>query len=177
MEQVLDALGVFIGQDGLARRWLATGLGLGPRNRFALSLLACLQAAEDDFWSWHWGLRTARLPRAQPLLGATRVTDLAVNVILPWFWVRAAAGRNEPLRKIAEERYRAWPAAQDNALLRLARRRMLGRGGTARLQSAAAQQGLLQIVRDFCDHTNAICADCQFPALLRGFENALKSTV
>jgi hypothetical protein len=49
------------------------------------SLLACLQAPEDDFWSWHWGLRSPRLGRPQPLLGATRVTDLAVNVILPWF--------------------------------------------------------------------------------------------
>jgi hypothetical protein len=103
------------------------------------------------------------------LLGATRVTDLAVNVILPWFWVRAAAGRNEPLRKIAEERYRSWPAAQDNALLRLARRRMLGRGKSAGTRLAAGQQGLLQIVHDFCDHSNAICADCQFPALVRGF--------
>ena len=73
----------------------------------------------------------ARLGRPQPLLGATRVTDLAVNVILPWFWMRAEAGRNEPLRKMAEERYRAWPAAQDNAPLRLARRRLLGRGGSA----------------------------------------------
>jgi hypothetical protein len=133
----------------------------------AASLLACLQVPEDEFWSWHWGLRAARLDRPQPLLGATRVTDLAVNVILPWFWMRAQAGRNQPLRKTAEERFRAWPAAQDNALLRLARRRLLGRGGSAGIKTAAGQQGLLQIVRDFCDHSNAICADCQFPALVR----------
>ena len=133
------------------------------------SLLACLQAPEDDFWSWHWGLRTARLDQSQPLLGATRVTDLAVNVILPWFWMRARAGRNAPLRKLAEERFLAWPAAQDNAPLRLARRRMLGRGDSGGLSSAARQQGLLQIVHDFCDRSNALCADCQFPALVRGF--------
>lgn len=133
------------------------------------SLLACLQAPEDDFWSWHWGLRTPRLARPQPLLGATRVTDLAVNVILPWFWMRARAGRNEALRKLAEERFLAWPAAQDNALLRLARRRMLGGGDSGGVVSAARQQGLLQIVHDFCDHSNAICADCHFPDLVRGF--------
>jgi len=134
------------------------------------SLLACLQAPEDDFWSWHWGLRTARLGQPQPLLGATRVTDLAVNVILPWFWMRAQAGRNEPLRKLAEERYRTWPAAQDNAVLRLARRRLLGRAGSAGMNLAASQQGLLQIVRDFCEHSNAVCADCQFPALVRSYD-------
>jgi len=133
------------------------------------SLLACLQAPEDDFWSWHWGLRTARLEQPQPLLGATRVTDLAVNVILPWFWMRAQAGRNEPLQKMAEARFLAWPAAQDNALLRLARRRMLGRVDSRGIVSAARQQGLLQVVHDFCDRSNAICADCQFPGLVRGF--------
>ena len=133
------------------------------------SLLDCLQAPEDDFWSWHWGLGTPRLGRPQPLLGTTRVTDLAVNVILPWFWMRARAGGNEPLRQTAEQRYRAWPAAQDNAVLRLARRRLLGRGASAGIQSAASQQGLLQIVRDFCDRSNAICADCQFPGLVRDF--------
>jgi hypothetical protein len=114
-------------------------------------------------------LGAPRLDRPQPLLGATRATDLAVNVILPWFWMRAQAGRNEPLRRMAGERFRAWPAAQDNALLRLARRRLLGRGGSAGTHSAAGQQGLLQIVHDFCDRSNAICADCQFPALARGF--------
>jgi len=163
----------------LAAHWLSTNDFLPrlerwftaehPAASLAASLLACLQAPEDDFWSWHWSLGAPRLDRPQPLLGATRVTDLAVNVILPWFWMRAQAGRNEPLRKMAEERYRSWPAAQDNALLRLARRRMLGRGVSAGVHSAAAQQGLLQIVHDFCDRSNAICADCQFPALVRGF--------
>jgi len=163
----------------LAAHWLSTKDFLPRLERWftaekaeaapAVSLLACLQAPEDDFWSWHWGLRTPRLDRPQPLLGATRVTDLAVNVILPWFWMRAQAGRNEPLRKMAGELYRAWPAAQDNALLRLARRRLLGRGGSAGISSAAGQQGLLQIIRDFCGHSNDICADCQFPGLVRGF--------
>jgi hypothetical protein len=163
----------------LAAHWLSTKDFFLPLERWciaekpepspAASLLACLQAPEDEFWSWHWGLRTPRLPRPQPLLGAARLTDLAVNVILPWFWVRAEAGRNEPLRKIAEERFRAWPAAQDNALLRLARLRLLGRGGPGVPRLAASQQGLLQIVHDFCDHSNAVCADCQFPALVRSF--------
>ena len=163
----------------LAAHWLSTNDFLPrlerwftedrPAAALAASLLACLQAPEDDFWSWHWGLRSARLARPQPLLGATRVTDLAVNVILPWFWARARAGRNEPLRKLAEARFGAWPAAQDNALLRLARRRMLGGPGSKSARSAAAQQGLLQIVHDFCDHSNAICADCHFPELVRGF--------
>jgi len=37
------------------------------------------------------------------------------------------------------------------------------------LKTAAAQQGLMQIVRDFCDHSNALCANCRFPELVRGW--------
>jgi hypothetical protein len=145
-------------------RWFTT---VKPASSPADSLLICLQPAEDSYWSWRWVLGKSRLRRPQPLLGAARVTDLAVNVILPWFWTRARAGRREELWKLAESRYRAWPAAQDNALLRLARRRLLGGTRSVKTNTAATQQGLLQIVRDFCDHSNAICADCRFPELVR----------
>ncbi|MEO6035476.1 MAG: hypothetical protein ABIQ35_09495, partial [Verrucomicrobiota bacterium] len=61
----------------------------------------------------------------------------------------------------------AWPAVGDNSVLRLARQRLLGGRAPRRMRTAAAQQGLLQIVRDFCEHSNAICADCRFPGLVR----------
>jgi hypothetical protein len=101
------------------------------------------------------------------LLGESRATDLAINVILPWFWIRAKAGNNSRLMRSAEERFLAWPPAQDNSLLRLARQRLLGRQTPSRASSAAAQQGLLQIVRDFCDHSNAVCTGCLFPQMVR----------
>ncbi|MBI3851268.1 MAG: DUF2851 family protein [Verrucomicrobia bacterium] len=147
-------------------KWFTTELPSEP-TRLADSLLKILQVERDDFWSWHWTFRSARLKKPQPLLGAARVTDLAVNVILPWFWVRAAEGKNEKLQRVAEHRYLAWPSAEDNAVLRLARQRLLGGAPARALLGAAAQQGLLQIVRDFCDHSNAICENCQFPQLVR----------
>ncbi|MGA2748213.1 MAG: DUF2851 family protein [Verrucomicrobiota bacterium] len=133
------------------------------------SLLACLQPPLDDFWSWHWGFQTPRLSMPQPLLGESRATDLAINVILPWFWTRARAGKNEPLARTAEDRFLLWPAAQDNARLRLARQRLLGGQPSVRLRTAAGQQGLLQIIHDFCNQTNALCQDCSFPDLVRSF--------
>ena len=60
------------------------------------------------------------------MLGEARVTDLAVNVVLPWLWVRAREGGNEKVQREVERRYFAWPAAEDNSLLRLARQRLLG---------------------------------------------------
>jgi hypothetical protein len=140
--------------------WIIRAL---PDSRLHSSLFEILQGQPDPFWSWHWNLGTSRLPRPQPLLGPQRVTDLAINVVLPWLWMRATIGGNQPLCQAAAHRYFAWPAGEDNAMLRLARQRMLG--GTCRrlLRRAAMQQGLLQIERDFCEQSNALCQHCPLP--------------
>lgn len=144
----------------------------GEGEKLLRSLHEILLPPPDEFWSWHWTFRSARLQKPQPLLGEARVTDLAVNVILPWLWTRAVAGGNEQLQAVAEQRYFAWPTAEDNSVLKLARQRLLGVGRSHALNSAAAQQGLMQIVRDFCQHSNAICEDCRFPELVRGWKTA-----
>jgi hypothetical protein len=133
------------------------------------SLREILEVERDEFWSWHWTFRSARLKKPQPLLGDARVTDLAVNVILPWLWTRAAEGKNEKLQRVIENRYTVWPQAEDNSILKLARQRLLGVGRSRALRSASAQQGLIQITRDFCEHSNAVCENCRFPELVRGW--------
>jgi hypothetical protein len=127
------------------------------------SLRTILEVERDEFWSWHWTFRSARLKKPQPLLGDARVTDLAVNVILPWLWTRAAEGKNEKLQRAIKHRYAVWPQAEDNSILKLARQRLLGVGRSRALRSASAQQGLIQITRDFCEHSNAVCDNCRFP--------------
>ena len=163
--------------DTLVERIVAWGAPGGesasPAQRMA-ALHAILQVERDDFWSWHWTFKSARLAKPQPLLGAARVTDLAVNVILPWLWVRAREGGNEGFQQEVERRFLSWPAAEDNSVLKLARQRLLGTSSARDLKGAAEQQGLMQIVRDFCEHSNAICADCQFPDLVRGWGKAKK---
>ncbi len=138
-----------------------------PDNLLTSSLLETLRVEPDDFWSWHWTFRSERLKKAHPLLGATRVTDLAMNVVLPWLWVRAVEGKNTAIQEVIEHRYFNWKMAEDNSLLRLARKRLVG----SRWQptGAAEQQGLIQIVRDFCEHSNALCEECRFPELAREF--------
>jgi len=150
--------------------WCAAGL---PDKSLLVSLCKIFEAERDEFWSWHWTFRSARLKKPQPLLGAARVTDLAVNVILPWLWTRAAEGKSEKLQRVIEHRYFAWPPAGDNSVLRLARQRLLGVGQSRALQSAAAQQGLIQITRDFCEHSNAVCENCRFPELVRGWSGRM----
>ena len=168
----------------LAAHWLAAGhlsdkleqwfTARLPDHKLEWSLLEILQAERDDFWSWHWTLSSARMAKSRPLLGAQRVTDLAVNVILPWFWMRAVAGRNDALRQTAEQRYFSWPNSEDNAVLRLARQRLLGGARARAVRTAAMQQGLLQIVRDFCEHSNALCENCRFPELVRALNSSLQ---
>jgi len=133
------------------------------------SLREIFEVERDEFWSWHWTFRSARLKSPQPLLGDARVTDLAVNVILPWLWTRAAEGKNGKLQRVIEHRYAVWPQAEDNSILKLARQRLLGVGRSRVLRSASAQQGLIQITRDFCEHSNAVCENCRFPELVRGW--------
>ena len=147
-------------------KWFTTQ---NPAASPLIALLNLLQVEEDEFWSWHWTFRSVRLPSSQPLIGTSRVSDLAINVILPWFWMRAVVGKNEELKQRAEQIYFKWPAADDNSILRLARQRLLGGLAPRRLPTAALQQGLLQIVKDFCEHSNAICADCRFPEMVRSW--------
>jgi hypothetical protein len=151
---------------GRLEKWCTQAMN--PSEQVTL-LLEALQVPGDDFWSQHWTLRSKRFDRPQPMIGATRVTDLAMNVILPWLWVRALEGRNQHLQEEMERRYFSWPSAEDNSVLRLARERLLGGLGPRVIRGAAAQQGLLQIVRDFCEHSNALCAECRFPELVREF--------
>jgi hypothetical protein len=163
----------------LASHWLAAGklparlekwcAGKVESSELVPTLLDHLSVPEDPFWSRHWTLRSKRIPKPQPMLGPTRVTDLAVNVVLPWLWVRAVEGRNDSLRQELERRFYAWPRAEDNAVLRLARQRLLGGASKQALHGAAMQQGLLQVVKDFCEHSNALCADCRFPQLVKNW--------
>jgi hypothetical protein len=157
----------WLAQSDLVSRLEAWFTAKIPKPQLASSLLEILQVRRDSFWSWHWTLRSARLPKPQPLLGEPRATDLAMNVVLPWFWVRAAVGKNAALQREAERRYFDWPAGEDNARLRFARQRLLGGAPARVLPGAAAQQGLLQVLRDFCDQSNALCEQCEFPELVR----------
>ena len=147
--------------------WCAEEL---PKHQMCSSLLKVLQVAGDEFWSWHWTLQSARLGKEQPLLGPTRLADLAVNVVIPWLWIRAVEGKNQQVRRRLDLRYFQWPVAEDNSLLRLARERLLGQNDRRMLPTASAQQGLIQIVRDFCEHSNAVCDGCRLPELVRDFQ-------
>ena len=160
----------------LAAHWLARG-DLTPRLErcFAAGgedlperLLDMLHPPPDEFWDRHWTLQSRPMTEAQPMLGLPRVSDLAVNVVLPWLWIRARACDNHAFRLRVEQEYFQWPAAEDNAVLRRVRQRLFPGGRPGLVKTASDQQGLLQIGRDWCDHFDATCQQCPWPELIRG---------
>jgi hypothetical protein len=130
-----------------------------------------LQVPEDTFWSHHWTPGGQKFEKSQPLLGPQRFSDIVINVVLPLFWARAVLGRSSPLQQRVRELYFEWPRAEDNSVLKMARQRLLKGCKGSVLKTSAMQQGLFQIVRDFCDHSDALCSNCEFPALVKAFSN------
>jgi len=166
----------------LAAHWLAKGdfaawlddwVCRSPKKPSPAAALLARLAVSDRYWSRHWTFRSGRFAAAQPLLGAGRLHDIAVNVILPWLHARSTAAGNDGLAARVGQRYFAWPKGQDNSRLRFVRQRLFG-DRRIPLRGAALQQGLLQVQSDFCNRTNAVCADCVFPDLVRRY--SLKKT-
>lgn len=165
----------------LAAHWLSDS-GFLPRLRawsqessfsrrtLLRSFREALTVPQDEFWSHHWTFRCATDQPEQALLGVSRLTDLAINAALPWLWMEASAQGNQEQARQIKARYLSWPSAQDNTVLRLARLRLLNGHKLQRApQAAAIQQGLMQIVSDFCEHSDALCQGCPFPELLEGW--------
>lgn len=135
----------------------------------ALSVIA------PPFWSSRFNFSRISLGVSPHLIGEARMNDLAINIILPWFWVRARAGRNQIMMDRAERLFLAVPRAEENRRLKDGRTRLMGRSDPKMLGSAADQQGLLQILRDFCAHSNSLCEDCRFPSLVRSAGAGLRA--
>ncbi|MCS7090573.1 MAG: DUF2851 family protein [Verrucomicrobiota bacterium] len=136
-----------------------------PASALLPSLMEIMNPGPDPIWSRYWTLRSAGKSQPQGLIGRAHLSELALNVILPWLGARARSSNHLDLWRKVQERYLAWPAAHDHAVLRMARQRILG-GRLLRglLHRGAIQQGLVQITRDFCDHADARCTGCVFPA-------------
>ena len=168
----------------LAARWLASGDLVDRLERGFLrnadeplspAKLARQLMPEDndetesgEFWRHHWTFRSAIRHQPVPLLGPARATDLAINAILPWLIARARTGRDPSLVGRLEQQWFDWPPGQDNADLRFARRRLWAGTPKGIRWTAARQQGLLQIRRDFCLPAGALCSGCRFPELVEG---------
>jgi hypothetical protein len=164
----------------LAGHWLAAGprggalveaiLNAADTASAFANVARVLQPSGDAFWETHWTLRSGAT-RPSPLLGGPRLVDLVVNVVLPWLWARALAVADpaHDVRALVWRRFLEWPPGEDNAVLKMARLRLLGGEKRPLPRTAAIQQGFLQVAADFCDASNALCEGCGFPALVEAW--------
>lgn len=125
------------------------------------ALLSLLSPSEDNYWNWHFTINSKRLDSPQPLIGRNRTTDIAMNVILPWLFAISKENHDLTAEKRAISLYLGWSPGEDNSLLKLARKRLLG--NKIQLTSAALQQGLTQIVKNFCENSDSLCSTCAMP--------------
>ena len=177
----------------LAARWLASGHWVERVEQFFLAdpevrgrlarwvaLLTPTGEANADslnaFWLTHWTLRSRWRDGPLPWIGPSRATDLAINAVLPWMLARATAGdlggADPVVRARLEQCWMEWPAGQDNADLRFARRRLWGGVPAVIRWTAARQQGLLQVRRDFCLAAGSLCSGCRFPVMVDALEGS-----
>jgi hypothetical protein len=123
---------------GIAASWnrIHAALAAGKSS----DLAAALDALDHPFWSHRFNLGAASLKNSQALLGSQRIRDIVLNVCHPLAVDRDPAAWEDFL----ETRGPA-PAA----IMTGAAARFFGTGAPSLLKYAFAQQGLLQLERDF----------------------------
>ena len=118
-----------------------------------------LSRLAHPYWSAHYTLEASPLPTPVALIGRDRAVDFLGNVVLP-----ARASRDPEMWAA----YESLPCGSVSAAQKRAALRLLGRRpDAAGLQkNFAAQQGLLQVYRDFCLTDDSACEECLFPEQL-----------
>lgn len=123
---------------GIASSW--------PRIQPALTagksddLTAVLETLDHPFWSHRFNLGAASLKNSQALLGSQRIRDIVLNVYHPLAVDRNSAAWDDFLQTRGPA-----PAA----IMAGAAARFFGSSASSLLKHAFAQQGLLQLERDF----------------------------
>jgi len=122
----------------------------------AAKIQKLLGGLHDGYWQHHYTVRSGATKSAMALIGASRVTEMLINVFYPWIIL------DQPEKW---EAYRALPAELSNQRTEVAAARLFANDErqAGLLRSAAMQQGLLQIYEDFCMQDESDCAACLFP--------------
>lgn len=138
----------------LAKQWPAFRRSLGKHDVKAVRIF--FESLTHPFWNTHYTLLTEPTPNEMALVGETRIIEILVNVVFP-FWL------NEDVDLAGQ--YAKLPARLTNRRLETGAERLFGDDPRRKtfLNTAAHQQGLLQIYEDFCLQDNSDCAHCPFP--------------
>jgi len=160
---------------------------LRRHENFAAKVIAAVESAgdpaklflqvRDEYWSRHFTLGGKSQAQPAELIGAARAQEIVANIVLPFVAAYAASRQDDRLQAQAKARYDALRPAGDNSLARLATQQLFGTTRVMRryVQTTRQQQGLLQILQDFCFNDKSVCRQCRFAALARRWPAATGS--
>ena len=131
----------------------------------------------DEYWSRHFSLGGKVQTKPVELIGAARAQEIVANIVLPFVAAYAVSRQDVKLQAQAKAQYAALRPAGDNNLARLATHQLFGTTRVMRryVQTTRQQQGLLQILQDFCFNDKSVCRRCRFAELARRWPAATES--
>jgi hypothetical protein len=140
------------------------------RMRSGRDLCRALSALCTPVTPSYWTQRAhlgSRPSRDQRLIGPQRALTVAIDAVLPVLLLYAQQQVDADLRSALMTAYHLAPCLPDNYLLRYMARRLLGNDPAllALVTGARHQQGILQILTDFCGNDEGNCQGCEFPLL------------
>jgi hypothetical protein len=127
-------------------------------------LIALLICGEPSYWT-HRARFGSREGRSQHLIGAGRALTVVVDALLPMLLLFAQHRADTSLRDAVLACYEAAPRLPDNHALRYMARRLLRDDPSllSLVTGARQQQGLLQVLTDYCGNDEGDCQGCDFP--------------
>jgi hypothetical protein len=101
----------------------------------------------DDYWLNHIDFGVLA-NRNMALVGRARITEMVINVVLPFAYAYGSLSSEPALRKNAIKTFVGYPAAGDNQIIKYMRQQFMLKSGLAK--SSLIQQGLLHIYKRYC---------------------------
>jgi len=116
-------------------------------------------ALTEDFWMEHSSFTSKKLEHPAVLIGRDRILELLADLLIPS--MRAYANVTKDLKQIAriESLYLALPKTGSNRILKAAVAKCFP-GREAVFRTAAAQQGLLHLYKNWCEKLSFDCKAC-----------------
>ncbi len=154
-----------VGMARLLQRYREKGLlhGLAalvrevPRENGSRFLEDGLMAADDGYWAGRFDFGKGYPGLNKWLIGRTRAAEIAINILLPFVYVRSEENGDTELREKALALFDSYPAAETNTVAR----HMMAQFGLRgpQVNSARRQQGLLHLYKKWC--TQGRCRECE----------------
>jgi hypothetical protein len=120
----------------------------------------------QEYWLRRTGFGRETLRRPTALIGATRTTELIVNVVVPLLLALQRDGDRARVEQRLHNVYCSLRPLSDNSITRYMKSRVFQGGPAAGevVRSMRRQQGLMQIFHDYCESDSTICEACGFLA-------------